>query len=410
MAGSPPVTESDPQMVLDAIRNFLKREFAGGFVLFAAAVLAVVVSNTPLDRFYDWFLNIPVEIRIGALHIAKPMLLWINDGLMAVFFFLIGLEIKREFLEGKLSSVSQVALPAAAAIGGMIVPAGIYAALNIGDPENLNGWAIPAATDIAFALGILSLLGNRVPLSLKVLLTAIAIFDDLGAIILIAVFYTDQMSLLSLTFALAAFAVLVVLNQRNVVRAGPYIVVGIIMWVCVLKSGVHATLAGVTVAMAIPLRATDTYGRSPLRHLEHELHRWIAFGILPLFAFANAGVTFDGIGLHSFVEPVKLGISTGLFFGKQLGIFGALWLMIAFGFSRMPDDTNWVQLYGVSLLCGIGFTMSLFIGGLAWEHSDFDAPVRLGVITGSIFSALLGFLILSLGAIKRPQSGELSGV
>jgi NhaA family Na+:H+ antiporter len=396
-------------MVFSIIRGFLKLEFAGGVILFAAAALAVAVSNTPLDRFYDWFLNIPVEIRIGALHIAKPMLLWINDGLMAVFFFLIGLEIKREFLEGKLSTISQLSLPAVAAIGGMVVPAGIYAFINMGDPENLNGWAIPAATDIAFALGILALLGDRVPSSVKVLLTAIAIFDDLGAIILIAVFYTDQLSVPSLVFGFAALAILAVLNMRNVVQTAPYVVLGIIVWVCVLKSGVHATLAGVALAMAIPLRATDAYGRSPLRHLEHSLHGWVAFGILPLFAFANAGVTFEDIGFSSFVEPVKLGISTGLFIGKQVGIFGALWFMIGWGFARMPEGANWVQLYGVSLLCGVGFTMSLFIGGLAWEHSDFDAPIRLGVITGSILSAVFGSVILHFGAVKRPLSGDIVG-
>jgi len=291
----------------------------------------------------------------------------------------------------------------------MIVPAGIYAALNMGDPENLNGWAVPAATDIAFALGILALLGNRVPLSLKVLLTAIAIFDDLGAIILIAVFYTDQLSVPSLVFGFAALAILAALNMRNVVQTAPYVVLGIIIWVCVLKSGVHATLAGVALAMAIPLRATDAYGRSPLRHLEHSLHGWVAFGILPLFAFANAGVTFEGIGIGSFVEPVKLGISTGLFVGKQVGVFGALWLMIGLGVARMPEGVNWAQLYGVSLLCGIGFTMSLFIGGLAWEHSDFDAPIRLGVITGSILSAVFGSVILHFGAVKRPLSGGIVG-
>jgi Na+:H+ antiporter, NhaA family len=393
-------------MVFQSARSFFEKEFAGGVVLFAAAVLAIVVSNTPLDGFYDWFLNIPVEIRIGALHIAKPMLLWVNDGLMAVFFFRVGLEIKREFIEGKLSTASQVMLPAIAAVGGMIVPAGIYIALNINNLDNLNGWAIPAATDIAFALGILALIGNRVPISVKVLLTAIAIFDDLGAIIIIAMLYTDQLSLISLAFALAALAVLVLLNLRNVVRIGPYVMLGIIVWVCVLKSGVHATLAGIALAMAIPLRASDPYGRSPLRHLEHGLHKWVAFGVLPLFAFANAGVTFEGVGINSFIEPVKLGISTGLFIGKQVGVFGALWVMIGWGFARMPEGANWAQLYGVSLLCGIGFTMSLFIGGLAWEHSDFDSPIRLGVITGSLISAVFGFIILSFGVAKRPVMGE----
>jgi NhaA family Na+:H+ antiporter len=360
------------------------------------------VSNTGLDDFYDWFLNIPVEIRIGALHIAKPSLLWINDGLMAVFFFLVGLEIKREFLEGELSSVSQAALPAVAAVGGMVVPALIYVGLNFGDAEDINGWAIPAATDIAFALGILALLGNRVPLSLKVLLAAIAIFDDLGAIIIIAIFYTAQVSMLSLAAGAVAFGVLVTLNLMRVVKIAPYVIVGIIMWVCVLKSGVHATLAGVLLAMTIPLRATDEHGHSPLKHLEHGLHRWVAFAVLPIFAFANAGVTFSGIGLHSFVEPVSLGVSLGLFVGKQIGVFGILWLMVNRGLARMPEGATYAHLYGVSLLCGVGFTMSLFIGGLAWEHSDFDASVRLGVITGSIVSAVLGFLVLGAASVKKP--------
>jgi len=391
-------------MPLSAVRDFFKMEAAGGIVLVIAAALAVVVSNTDLAGFYDWFLNIPVEVRIGALQIAKPSLLWINDGLMAVFFFLVGLEIKREFLEGELSSVSQAMLPAVAAVGGMVVPALIYAGLNFGDAEDINGWAIPAATDIAFALGILALLGDRVPLSLKVLLAAIAIFDDLGAIVIIAIFYTSELSILSLVGGLVAFGVLVTLNLMRVVKIAPYVIVGIIMWVCVLKSGVHATLAGVALALTIPLRATDEHGHSPLRHLEHGLHRWVAFAILPIFAFANAGVTFKGIGLDSFVEPVKLGVSLGLFVGKQIGVFGVLWLMISRGFARMPDGANWLHLYGVSLLCGVGFTMSLFIGGLAWEHGNFDASVRLGVITGSIASAVAGFLVLSFGSINKPKT------
>jgi len=393
-------------MISRLIREFLEKAFAGGVLLFAAALLAVVVSNSPVDNLYDWFLNIPVEIRIGALHIAKPMLLWINDGLMAVFFFVIGLEIKREFMEGALSTVSQVTLPAVAAIGGMVVPVGIYSALTMGDLEDLNGWAVPAATDIAFALGIVTLLGDRVPVSVKVLLTAVAVFDDLGAIVLIALFYTDQLSPLALVFGCAVLSALVLMNLRNVVHTGPYVVLGIILWICVLKSGVHATLAGVALAMAIPLRAADAYGRSPLRHLERGLHKWVAFGVLPLFAFANAGVTFNDIGLGSFIEPVKLGISTGLFVGKQVGVFVALWLMIRWGFGHMPERANWLHLYGVSLLCGIGFTMSLFIGGLAWEHSDFDAPIRLGVITGSVLSALFGVIVLSVaGGSRRATTG-----
>jgi len=390
-------------MPLNAIRDFFKMEAAGGIVLVIAAALAVVVSNSPLAGIYDAFLNLPTQVRVGALDIDKPLLLWINDGLMAIFFFLVGLEIKRELMEGELSSISQAALPAVAAIGGMAAPALIYVIINYGQPENLNGWAIPAATDIAFALGVMALLGSKVPLSLKILLTAIAVFDDLGAIIVIALFYTADLSLISLSLALAGLAVLVVLNLMNVTKIAPYVVIGAVIWVCVLKSGVHATLAGVVIALTIPLKSTDAHGHSPLRHLEHGLHRWVAFGVLPIFAFANAGVTFEGIGLHSFVEPVKLGVSAGLFIGKQIGIFGTLFLMIRWGLARMPEGTNWTQLYGLSMLCGIGFTMSLFIGGLAWEHAHFDAPVRLGVITGSILSAVLGFLVLSFAAVTKPK-------
>ncbi len=389
-------------MPLNAIRDFFKMEAAGGIVLVVAAALAVVVSNSQFAGIYDGFLTLPLQIRVGPLDIDKPLLLWINDGLMAIFFFLVGLEIKRELLEGELSTISQAALPAVAAVGGMAVPALIYVLINFGQPENLKGWAIPAATDIAFALGVMALIGKKVPLSLKILLTAIAVFDDLGAIVVIALFYTADLSLISLYLALAGLAILVVMNLMNVTKISPYIVVGAIIWICVLKSGVHATLAGVAIALTIPLRATDADGHSPLRHLEHGLHRWVAFGVLPIFAFANAGVTFADIGLYNFVEPVKLGVSAGLFFGKQIGIFGTLYLMIRWGIARMPEGTNWIQLYGLSMLCGIGFTMSLFIGGLAWEHSDFYAPVRLGVITGSVLSAVAGFVVISFGTVTKP--------
>ncbi len=389
-------------MPLNAIRDFFKMEAAGGIVLVIAAALAVVVSNSPLAGIYDGFLTLPLQIRAGPLDIDKPLLLWINDGLMAIFFFLVGLEIKRELLEGELSTLSQAALPAVAAVGGMAAPALIYVLINLGQPENLKGWAIPAATDIAFALGVMALLGKKVPLSLKILLTAIAVFDDLGAIVVIALFYTADLSLISLYLALAGLAILLVMNLMNVTKISPYIVVGAIIWICVLKSGVHATLAGVAIALTIPLRATDADGHSPLRHLEHGLHRWVAFGVLPIFAFANAGVTFADIGLYNFVEPVTLGVSAGLLFGKQIGVFGTLYLMIRWGVARMPEGTNWTQLYGLSMLCGIGFTMSLFIGGLAWEHAEFYAPVRLGVITGSVLSAVAGFVVISFGAVPKP--------
>jgi len=387
-------------MPLEALRNFFKMEAAGGIILVVASALAIWIANSPLAPHYQAFLDLHAQVRIGALDIDKPLLLWINDGLMAVFFFLVGLEIKREFIDGELSSLPQAALPGVAAIGGMAVPALIYVGINLGQAENINGWAIPAATDIAFALGVLALLGPRVPISLKILLTAIAIFDDLGAIIIIAVFYTADLSMISLAIGAAALIGLIALNLLNVRKLALYILLGLVLWVCVLKSGVHATLAGVALALTIPSRQDDD-GRSPLKDCEHGLHAWVAFAVLPIFGFANAGVSFSGIGWNSFIEPVKLGISLGLFAGKQIGVFGTLWLVIRLGIARMPDGANWGQLYGVSALCGIGFTMSLFIGGLAWEHADFEAPVRLGVLTGSIVSAAFGALIIVLAGSRK---------
>jgi len=385
-------------MAISAIREFLKMEAAGGIILIFAAGLAIILANSPLSDLYTGSLDIPVAIQFGTFEIAKPLILWINDGLMAVFFFLVGLEVKREFLVGELSTPSQFALPALAAIGGMAVPAAIYVYINGGNPENLNGWAIPTATDIAFALGILALVGSRAPLSLKILLTAIAIIDDLGAIVIIAIFYTDSLSFSALIGASVAIAGLFILNRLRVTRLAAYILLGIVLWVFTLKSGVHATLAGVVAALAIPMHGNDKDGPSMLEHLEHLLHPWVAFMILPIFAFANAGVSFSGIGLDGFVEPVKLGISVGLFVGKQLGVFLMLFLGIKLGLSAMPRDTNWAQLYGVSLLCGVGFTMSLFIGSLAFEHTSFEVPIRLGVLTGSILSAVCGYLLLRFGS------------
>jgi NhaA family Na+:H+ antiporter len=378
-------------------------EASGGIVLVIASALAIWAANSPVAPFYQAFLDLRMELRIGALEIAKPLILWINDGLMAVFFFLVGLEIKREFREGELSTRAQAILPGIAAVGGMAVPALIFVAINFSEPANLRGWAIPAATDIAFALGVLALLGSRVPLSLKVLLTAIAIFDDLGAIVVIAVFYTEKLSLISLGIAGLSLLALLALNLFNVRRLAPYIVLGIVLWICVLKSGVHATLAGVALALMVPIKA-DRHGHSPLKHCEHGLHSWVAFGVLPIFGFANAGVSFAGLTWASFVEPVKLGISLGLFVGKQIGIFGVMWLVIRFGIGRMPAGATWLRLYGISVLCGIGFTMSLFIGGLAWEHANFDAPVRLGVLTGSLVSALVGAAVLLLAPAPRPKA------
>lgn len=377
---------------MKALREFLKMEAAGGIILVLAAAVALVVANSALEPVYQQLLSVPMRLGVGSFEIAKPMRLWINDGLMAIFFFLVGLEIKREFLEGELATREQALLPAMGAIGGMAIPALIYVAINIGHPENLNGWAIPAATDIAFALGVLALLGSRVPFSLKVLLTAIAILDDLGAIIVIAVFYTEELSTTSLSFAAGALAVLAALNLLGVRKLAPYLVVGAVLWACVLKSGVHATLAGVALALTIPL--AEKNGTSLLKSCEHGLHKWVAFGVLPIFGFANAGVSFAGMTLASLFHPVTLGIALGLFVGKQVGVFSFLWLAIRFRIARMPEGASWQQLYGIGLLCGIGFTMSLFIGGLAWPHEDFYAAVRVGVLSGSIASAVCGAMLL----------------
>jgi NhaA family Na+:H+ antiporter len=383
---------------ISALRDFFKMEAAGGILLVLASALALAMANSPMDGYYHALLGTKGEIRIGDFSIAKPFTLWINDGLMAVFFLLVGLEIKRELMEGELSSRGQALLPAIAAIGGMAVPAAIYLLVNRGYAENLNGWAIPSATDIAFSLGVLALLGSRAPLSLKVLLTAIAIFDDLGAIVIIALFYTADLSMLSLALAAVALIALMILNVCGVRSIAPYVLVGIFLWACMLKSGVHATLSGVALAAAIPLSA-DRRGHSPLQSMERRLHPWVAYGVLPIFGFANAGVSFAGLGWVDLGDPITLGIALGLFLGKQAGIFGSIWLAVRLGIARLPEAT-WTQIYGMAVLCGIGFTMSLFIGSLAWPHSNFDTMVRLGVLAGSIASAIFGTLLL--GAASQP--------
>jgi NhaA family Na+:H+ antiporter len=392
---------------LVAIRQFLRMEASGGILLVLASALALVVANSPLEHLYAALLGTTAEVRVGTFSIAKPFTLWINDGLMAVFFLLVGLEIKRELMQGELSSRERAILPAIAALGGMAVPAAIYAAINLGHGQNLQGWAIPSATDIAFSLGVLTLLGSRAPLSLKVLLTAIAIFDDLGAIVIIAVFYSTHLSLLSLSLAAVGLLVLLTLNLRGVRLIAPYVVVGAFVWVCVLKSGVHATLAGVAIAAAIPLSA-DAQRQSPLKRMEHGLHPWVAFGVLPIFGFANAGVSFAGMGWDDLLDPITLGIALGLFVGKQVGIFGTIWASVRLGIAARPAGATWLQIYGMSVLCGIGFTMSLFIGSLAWSHSDFDAAIRLGVLGGSLFSAVLGALLLAVA--RAPAAAPLDGV
>lgn len=393
-------------MPITLIREFLRLEAAAGIILFMAAVLGMALDNSPLRWLYDALLTTTVAIQVGALEIHKPLLLWINDGFMAIFFLLVGLEIKREVLEGELSSFSQAALPGMAAIGGMLFPAGVYVALNLHSPDTMRGWAIPAATDIAFALGVLALLGKRVPASLKIFLLALAIMDDLGAIVIIAIFYTADLSTTSLGLAAIGIGMLIALNLLGVTRIAAYVVTGLFVWICVLKSGVHATLAGVAIAFAIPLRAQDEDGHSPLIHLEHTLHPWVSYGILPLFAFANAGVSLAGLSMSSLLEPVPLGIAAGLFVGKQIGVFGMTFAAVKFGISSMPEGTTWPQFYGIALLTGIGFTMSLFIGTLAFEDPSYAPGVRMGVITGSILSAVAGYLILrssTSDAVIDPQ-------
>ena len=380
-----------------AIRDFLKLESASGILLIIASMVALVLANSVLSDYYQALLDIPVHIRVGALEIAKPLLLWINDGLMAVFFFVIGLELKREFVEGELSEPAEIVLPALGAIGGMATPAAIYLLVNRGDPLATSGWAIPAATDIAFALGILALLGSRVPNALKVFLVSLAIFDDVGAIVIIALFYTSKLSVDALGIAMACIAVLALLSWRGVMRITLYVLVGLVMWVALLKSGIHATLAGVVLAMFIPMaKDPDNGGWSPLHRLEHDLHGTVSFVILPLFAFVNAGVSVQGMGADQILGPVPVGIALGLVLGKQLGVFGLCLLGIKLGIARLPDGVNWSMLYGIAILCGIGFTMSLFIGSLAFEEasSPYLHQDRVGILGGSFISALLGYVWL----------------
>lgn len=390
-------------MILKALKEFMRLESASGILLIIAALLAMLVENSAAKGLYDALLGTPVEIRIGEFEIAKPLLLWINDGLMAIFFFLIGLEVKREFLAGELSDPARIILPIIAAIGGMAVPAAIYAYINWGDPVAMKGWAIPAATDIAFALGILALLGRRIPPTLKLFLMALAIIDDLGAIIIIAIFYTDDLSIYSLLPAVMAIAVLFLFNRRRVLGLVPYILIGLVLWAAVLKSGVHATLAGVVTALFIPCRKAPGETKTQLEKLEHDLHPSVVYGILPLFAFANAGIPIEAMTLEYLLHPVPLGIAAGLFFGNQLGVFGLSWLAIRLGIAKMPQNATWLQLYGVSLLCGIGFTMSLFVGSLAFEQGgpDFAIDDRVGILVGSFASGIAGYLILRFLAPPR---------
>lgn len=380
------------------IHHFMHLEASSGIALFIMAILALLVDNSPLSVYYHQFFNTIFSVQFGNYTLAKPFLLWINDGFMTVFFLLVGLEIKRELFEGELNTLPKAILPAIAAFGGMLTPALIYILFNLGDFEAMRGWAIPTATDIAFSLGILALLGKRIPPSLKVFLMALAIFDDIGAVIVIAIFYTHDISMLSLSLALILVGVLFLMNRLRISSYLPYFIVGSILWVCVLKSGVHATLSGIALAFAIPLRVSNRPNYLPAGELIKALHPWVAFLILPLFAFANAGVSFKGLSLNHFIGPISMGIAMGLLIGKQLGIGGASFLAIHFKIARMPVGSTLGGIYGVALLGGVGFTMSLFIGTLAFEFgkdaSLHAAMVRTGVLTGSFLSGILGYLFL----------------
>ena len=384
------------QPVLSPIQKFLSKEYASGILLFFAASLAMIAENSSLSGFYDSLLATQVEIRIDDFQIAKPLLLWVNDGLMAIFFFHVGLEIKREVLGGKLSELSAVTLPLFGAMGGILVPAGLYAFINLDDPAALQGWAIPTATDIAFALGVLGLLGKRVPTGLKVFLLSLAVIDDLCAILIIAFFYTSNLGISSLIVASIMICLLYLLNRMKVTSLVPYFFVGLILWASVLKSGIHATLAGVVIAMFIPYINRPDSDINMLEEIEHDLKDTVYLFILPFFAFVNSGVYLGELSIDSLLRPIPLGIMAGLIVGKQLGILSFCWLAVKGGFASMPDDINWKQLYGVSLICGIGFTMSLFISSLAFETGDISTMVddRLGIIVGSLLSGIAGYCFL----------------
>ncbi len=388
-------------MPIRALRSFIRWESSAGLILMSAAILSLLIANSSWAMHHAQFFATRTAIIFGEFAIDKPLLLWINDGLMAVFFLLIGLELKREVMQGQLATRSQLLLPVLGATGGFVLPAVIFYLFNRGDPIALAGWAIPSATDIAFALGVLSLFGSRIPLSVKVFLASIAIVDDVGAIIVIALFYTSQLSVYSLLLAAIGTAVLVVMNLLGVRKVALYIVIGVIIWAAVLKSGIHATLAGIIVAMAIPI-SKDEAGHSPLVSLEHSLHPWIAFAILPLFAFANAGVSLLDIGASQLFSGVSLGIAAGLFFGKQIGVFVPVWLAIKSGLVRMPEGANWLMLYGVAVTTGIGFTMSFFIGTLAFEYAEasYATTMKIGVLTGSALSMAWALIILAIATRK----------
>ena len=379
---------------MSAIRKFINSETSSGVLLLFAALLAIAIDNSPLAHLYSQLLNTNFLVQVGQYGLDKPILLWINDGLMAIFFLLIGLEIKREFLAGELSSRDQIILPAMAAFGGMAMPALIYSAINWGDADLIRGWAIPAATDIAFALGILALLGKRIPLSLKVFLMTLAILDDVGAIVIIAAFYTDAVSLTYIGLAALSLGALFALNRTGVTRIVPFILIGAVLWVLILKSGIHATLAGVLLALFIPMKPGQA--NSPLEKLEHTLHPYVAYFIMPVFAFANAGVSFEDFTFSALLGGLPLGIAAGLVLGNQIGVMGMTWLVVKMKLASLPNGTGWGHIYGVACLAGVGFTMSLFIGMLAFEDQAHAAGVRFGVMSASLVAGIMGYTVLRL--------------
>ena len=383
-------------MLLRALDRFFNHEASGGILLMAAALAAMIIANSGLAPAYEAFLGAQFSVLLNGEGLSKPAILWINDGLMAVFFFLIGLELKREMLEGKLKNPRDVALPGIAAVGGMALPAIVFVFINWNHPVNMPGWAIPAATDIAFALGILALVGSRAPASLKVFLLTLAILDDLGAIIIIALFYTAELKIDYLYLSLLPLAGLLWLNFKGAHRIAPALLLGAIMWYFVLKSGVHATLAGVVTAFCIPLK--DKWGKSPLHSLEHGLTPYVLYLIIPIFAFANAGVVLKGMTFADLFAPLPLGIAAGLIIGKQVGVFGLTMLMIKTGMAKMPHGANVLHIYGIACLAGVGFTMSLFIGGLSYADPSMMNDVRLGVLSGSVVSGIVGYFALILAS------------
>ena len=391
-------------MLSRAFDKFFDKDSLGGLLLMLSALAAMLVANSAWQTYYDGALSSTFAVTINGDGLSKPLILWINDGLMAIFFFVIGLELKAELLEGKLKNPRDVVLPGVAAIGGMAAPAIVFLSLNAGTPA-AGGWAIPAATDIAFALGVLALLGDRAPSSLKVFLLTLAILDDMGAIIIIALFYTAELKATYLLWALIPLALMILRNQQGAHRMAPTLMLGAVLWYLVLKSGVHATLAGVVTAFCIPLK--DKWGRSPLHSLEHGLSPYVLYFIVPVFAFANAGVILEGLSFSDLFAPLPLGIAAGLVIGKQIGVFGLTFILVKMGMARLPHGANWVQIYGVSCLAGIGFTMSLFIGSLSFEDPDMLNAVRLGVLSGSAVSAVLGYLALHLSSKAKDDEVEL---